>query len=187
MQLWNYLQNSVNLAKKNTVHLKWVKFVIYEVVVVQSLNHIWLFVTPRTAVHQAPLSSTISQSLLKSMSIESVMLSISSSAAPFSFCLQCELYLNNNCFIKRNHTGSRYYTNSNLQILAILSAQPRPCYMVSVNIPRPMSCTFGLGVSKVSSCRWSILHFFCLSQLPAVRMCRWKCAALVGHSANNAI
>ena len=84
-------------GKKNIVHLKWVKFVICEfiVVVVQSLSHIRLFVTPRTAVHQAPLSSTISQSLPKSMSIESVMLSISSSAAPFSFCLQCELYLNN--------------------------------------------------------------------------------------------
>ena len=44
---------------------------------------------PVTVVHQAPLS-TISQSLPKFMSIESVMLSnhISSSASPFSFCLQ---------------------------------------------------------------------------------------------------
>jgi len=37
--------------------------------------------------HQVPLSSTISQSLLKSMSIESVMLTVSSCAALF-FCLQ---------------------------------------------------------------------------------------------------
>ena len=36
---------------------------------------IWLFVTPWTAAHQAFLSFTISQSLLKLMSIESVMLS----------------------------------------------------------------------------------------------------------------
>ena len=44
-------------------------------VVVESLSHVWLFVTPRTAASQAPLSSTISQNLLKFMSIESVMLS----------------------------------------------------------------------------------------------------------------
>ena len=42
-------------------------------VVVQSLSCVWLFVTPWTAVHQASLSFTISQSLLKFMSIESVM------------------------------------------------------------------------------------------------------------------
>ena len=43
---------------------------------------------PHTAAHQATLSFTISQSLLKFMSIESVMLSISYSASLFSFCLQ---------------------------------------------------------------------------------------------------
>ena len=42
---------------------------------VQSLSHVWLFVTPWTAARQASLSTTNSQSLLKLMSIESVMLS----------------------------------------------------------------------------------------------------------------
>ena len=56
--------------------------------VVQSLSHVWLFATPWTAARQTSLSSTVSQSLLKFMSIESVMLSISSSPALFSFCLQ---------------------------------------------------------------------------------------------------
>ena len=48
------------------------------VIYVCGLRHfscIWLFVIPWTAAHQAPLSSTISQSLLRCMSIESVMLS----------------------------------------------------------------------------------------------------------------
>ena len=40
---------------------------------VQVLSHVWLFVTPWTAAHQASLSITNSQSLLKLMSIESVM------------------------------------------------------------------------------------------------------------------
>ena len=43
------------------------------VVVVQLLNHVRLFVTPWTVACQASLSFTISQSLLKLMSIESVM------------------------------------------------------------------------------------------------------------------
>ena len=41
--------------------------------VIQSLSHIWLFVIPWTAAHQASLSFTISWSLLTLMSIESVM------------------------------------------------------------------------------------------------------------------
>ena len=41
--------------------------------VVQSLSHVWRFATPCTAALQASLSFTISQSLLKFMSIESVM------------------------------------------------------------------------------------------------------------------
>ena len=40
---------------------------------VQCLSHVRLFVTPWTAAHQASLSITNSQSLLKLMSIESVM------------------------------------------------------------------------------------------------------------------
>ena len=40
---------------------------------VQVLSHVWLFVTPCTVACQASLSITNSQSLLKFMSIESVM------------------------------------------------------------------------------------------------------------------
>ena len=40
---------------------------------VQSLSRVWLFVTPRTAAHQASLSITSPQSLLKLMSIELVL------------------------------------------------------------------------------------------------------------------
>ena len=42
-------------------------------IVVQSLSHVWVFVTPWTAACQAFLSFTISRSLLKLMSIQSVM------------------------------------------------------------------------------------------------------------------
>ena len=43
------------------------------VIVILSLSHVQLFVTSWTAARQAPLSSTTSRSLLKLMSIESVM------------------------------------------------------------------------------------------------------------------
>ena len=42
-------------------------------IVVQSLIHVWLFATPWTAARQASLSISSSQSLLKLMSIKSVM------------------------------------------------------------------------------------------------------------------
>ena len=48
---------------------------MYPRVVVQSLSGVWLFETPQTAAHQASLFFTISQSLLKFTSTESVMLS----------------------------------------------------------------------------------------------------------------
>ena len=50
-------------------------FFWHAVVVVQSLCHVRFFVTPWAAAYQASLFVTISQSLLKFMSIESVMLS----------------------------------------------------------------------------------------------------------------
>ena len=53
-------------------HLKRVAVVI---VVVQLLSFVQLFVTPWTVAHKTPLSSTISWSLLKFMSVESVILS----------------------------------------------------------------------------------------------------------------
>ena len=58
-------------------------------IVVQLLNNVRLFATPWTVACQAPLSSTISQSLLKLMSIESVMPSNHLIlCCPFSSCLQ---------------------------------------------------------------------------------------------------
>ena len=50
-------------------------YVYIFVVIIQSLSCVQLFVTPWTATHQASLSFTISWSLLKLMSMESVMLS----------------------------------------------------------------------------------------------------------------
>ena len=58
------------------------------VVVIQFLSHVQLFATPWSSACQASLSFTISWSLLIFISIESVMLSISSSVNPLSSCLQ---------------------------------------------------------------------------------------------------
>ena len=56
---------------------------------VQSLSHVWPFATPWTTAHQASLSITNSQSLLKLIpSSHLYHPTISFSVVPFSFCLQ---------------------------------------------------------------------------------------------------
>ena len=61
--------------------------------VVLVLSHVWLFVTPRTAACQAPLSFSGSQGLRKLMSIDwRCRPTISSSVSPFC-CLHCYLSL----------------------------------------------------------------------------------------------
>ena len=58
-------------------------------VVVESLSHVWLFTTSWTEALQAPLSSTITWSLLRFVFVELVMLSNHVIIChPLSFCLQ---------------------------------------------------------------------------------------------------
>ena len=70
--LWALVFHWKTMSDINKVcrHLLWSA---YLVAVVQLLSHVQLFVTPWTTACQASLSFTISWSLLKLMSIESVM------------------------------------------------------------------------------------------------------------------
>ena len=61
--LWVFSQYGFTFLKKSIF------------VTVQLLRHVWLYATPCTVTHQALLSSTISQSLLKFMFMELLMLS----------------------------------------------------------------------------------------------------------------
>ena len=61
---------------------------VYIVVLVQYLSCVWLVATPWTTARQASLSITNDWSLLKLMSIESVMPSNHLICLPFSSCLQ---------------------------------------------------------------------------------------------------
>ena len=56
-----------------TMDLKFPLWFVLNLLVIQLLSHVQLFVTPWTAACQASLSFTVSWSLLKLMSIESVM------------------------------------------------------------------------------------------------------------------
>ena len=64
----DYFQSTMDVAKHSAYYTK-----CYLFSSVQSLSHVRLFVTPRIAARQASLSITNSRSLLKLMSIESVM------------------------------------------------------------------------------------------------------------------
>ena len=80
---------------------------------VQSFNCVWLFVTPWTAAHQAFLSFTNSWSLLRLMSIESVMLSnhliLLSSPSP--------------AFSLSQHKGLFQWVSSSHQVAEVLELQ----------------------------------------------------------------
>ena len=58
-----------------SVPYNWYRLSILHVVVAQLLSHIWFFATPWSVAHQTSLSFAVSQSLLKFLSIESVILS----------------------------------------------------------------------------------------------------------------
>ena len=83
-------QVNVYVKTYSSIHFKYVHFIVCQLclyIVVQLLSRVGLFMTPWTAACQASLSFTISQSLLKFMSIESEILTISFFDALF-FCLQ---------------------------------------------------------------------------------------------------
>ena len=68
-----FLRSSDQISSEHVLLDSMDCFYLIVVVLVQSLSPVWLFVTPRNAACQASLSFTISLSLLKLMSIESVM------------------------------------------------------------------------------------------------------------------
>ena len=117
-----------NSDKKKNKNNEWVEF-LERIVVVQSLSGVRLFATPWTAAHQASLSFTISQSLLKLMSTELV---ISSN----HLILCCPLHLLSSIFpiirvlgllncrqilYHLSHQGSPFRENKNMLTLRIIS------------------------------------------------------------------
>ena len=63
----------IMIAERSINKLRYSNLLATQFSLVQLLSHVLLFVTPWTAAHQASLSITNPQSLLKLMSIESVM------------------------------------------------------------------------------------------------------------------
>ena len=105
-----------------------------KVVVVQSLSHVQLFETPWTAACQASLSITNSQSLLKLMSIESVM--------PSNHLILCHPLLSS------IFPSIRIFSNESvLCIPCPWVFQPRGC-QVSASMFLPNQCGPSSGSSK---------------------------------------
>ena len=73
--MWDYLWGfcSVLLIYLSVIFVFSLKPHVITIVVVQSLSRVQFFATPLTAARQSSLSFSISQSLLRLMSIESVM------------------------------------------------------------------------------------------------------------------
>ena len=92
--------------------------------VVQSLSCVWLLATPWTAACQASLSFTLSQSLLKLVSVESVMpFNHLILCHPFSSCLQSFL-------ASRSFLMSWFFTSVGQSIGASALASDLPIYIM---------------------------------------------------------
>ena len=89
-------------------------------IVVQSLNHFQLFANPWTATRQASLSFTVSQGLLKLISIDLVM--------PSNHLILCHLFLSSSqCFPASGcFPMSRLFASSGQSIGALASASVLP-------------------------------------------------------------
>ena len=110
--------------------------------VVQSLNWVRLFDTSWTAVHQASLSFTISHSLLKLISIESVMPStILSSLVTFFSCLPSfpasGFFLMSRLFVSGSQSiGAFWATSSKMREESYVTEFSQMIYTVPGNIPQ---------------------------------------------------
>ena len=102
LQGYSWLELSIS-----QVTLRWV-------VVVQSVICVWLYATPWTAAHQTSLSFTISQSLLRLMSIESVM--------PSNHLILCHHTLPP-AFNLAQHLGLFQWVSSSHQVAKLLKLQ----------------------------------------------------------------
>ena len=89
--------------------------VIWVVLVVQSLSCVQLFATPWTAARQASLSFTISWSLLKTTSIESMM--------PSNHLILCHPLLFLPSIFLSQHQGLFQWVNSSHQVAKLLELQ----------------------------------------------------------------
>ena len=78
-------EKQLHEVKIGNIPEKEFKIIIAQMTSVQSLSHFQILVTPWTAAHQASLSITNSRSLLKLMSIKSVM--------PSNHLILCRLHL----------------------------------------------------------------------------------------------
>ena len=110
-----YLWNLIWVAIKNKIKCTSRKccFIFWNGVVVQSFSRGWFFETAWTAAHQASLSFTISQSLLKLMSIKSVMPS-------YCLILCCPLPLPS---VFPSHQGLFQWVSSLHQVAKVLEFQ----------------------------------------------------------------
>ena len=140
------------------------------VVAVQSPSHIWILLTPWTAARQASLSFTISQSLLKFMSIESVILFLSQPlppTSPFAFNLS-------------QHQGLFQWVGSSHQMAKVLELQHQSYqWIFRVGFWFDLLAVQGTLKSLLQhhSLKASILHpsAFFMVQLSHPYMSWWSC------------
>ena len=121
------LRSSIHDFWKSVIRTKVIfhDFKIRPIIAVQLLNHVWFFVTPWTTAHQASLSFTtsISQSLFKCMSIESVM--------PSSHLILCHPLL----LLPSIFLSIRVFYNESPKYWGLVESWKFKCSFVSDSLP----------------------------------------------------
>ena len=141
----------------------------------QSLSRVWLFVTPWTAAHQASLSITNFHSLLKFMSIKSVMPSN-------TLILCCPLLLLPSSFPTwGSFPRSQFFTSDDQSIGASASASVLPIKWTCIHW-NTMKLTFNRGINYSRLANSVFTSFTCFNIVRKIlpllnNFCFWKITA----------
>ena len=124
---------------------------------VQLLGRVWLFATPWTAARQASLSITHSQSLLKLMSIESVM--------PSNPLILCRLFSSR--LHSSQHQGLFKWVHSSHQVAKVLEFGRASASV----LPMTIQGWFPLGLTGLISCHKKEWEWVTCRDVDGPRVC----------------
>ena len=167
--VWILLQTScrkpiydsyVKLKVWTVYHYWWHWVIVMFISSVQSLSRVQLFATPWTATHQASLSITNSQSLLKLMSIESVM--------PSNHLILCHALLLPPSIFPSSFQMSQFFTSGGGQSIGISASAS--VLLMNIQDWSPLGWTGCIslqskGLSRVFSNTTAQKHQFLCTQL----------------------
>ena len=135
---------------------------------VQSLSPVWLFVTPWTAARQASLSITNSWSLLKFMSIKSVMPSNHLILSPPSPAFNLSQHQGLFQWVSSSHQVAKYWSTGHVLYLHAMLNLHFICMSVSGLYSFPLTCLYSLHTTSIKSLTVNLYRISTPSPPPSI-------------------